>query len=622
MGAAVRARDVVVQPRARRFALAPMARARAARAAGAALAASALVAAAGTQAARAVIQPAVTIDGPSSEIVGFGNVAMASDGSGGLVYLKRVDGVAHVFVARYSHKWLEPVEIDAEDPFPASDPRIGAAEHGELLVVWITPFESIDEKPVYRLVSALLPAGSTLFDAPIPVDRNVGQGDETSPDLAMSSNGAADVVYRVSRQTQGERESIPLLRPGDVAEEVRVARFAGERWVDLGEINHDPGLSMRAPSPANAPQIAIHGSGEGIVVWQEPELDGVAMVWARRLFGSSVDYAMPVSLTSFGGSPFASDADAPAVAFSHLGEAVVAYRQLGGPGSPLPGPRIFVNVLPSGEGKSGTQFLGAQLADSQAAGGEQAAVGRPSIDLDEAGTASLLYDDNGVPRVIEGGELGFAPAFDLGTPFVGSSLAPASELSPVSVVDPQGGGVFAWPSADSHGDPGVAVREDFPDGAVQTALVSGVAGGPIDEISAGRSGLGDALVAFEQGPVGAAAIAAARVTAPPGRFVFGVPQGWIKPSQARVEWTLSSSANGPLTYTVVLDGKRLATPAGAQSMSLASRKLLDGVHKVQMLVVDDDGEATLTAPERLLIGRPPRPRPSRARERDHGKAAR
>jgi hypothetical protein len=53
------------------------------------------------QPARAVILPAQTIDGPSEEIVGFGDVAMAEDGTGGLVYLKRVDGVAHVFVSRY-----------------------------------------------------------------------------------------------------------------------------------------------------------------------------------------------------------------------------------------------------------------------------------------------------------------------------------------------------------------------------------------------------------------------------------------------------------------------------------------------------------------------------------------
>jgi hypothetical protein len=52
------------------------------------------------QRAAAVILPAVTIDGPSQEIVGFGGLAMAEDGTGGLVYLKRVDGIPHVFVSR------------------------------------------------------------------------------------------------------------------------------------------------------------------------------------------------------------------------------------------------------------------------------------------------------------------------------------------------------------------------------------------------------------------------------------------------------------------------------------------------------------------------------------------
>ena len=61
----------------------------------------------------AVILPAVTIDGPSAEIVGFGGVAMAEDGTGGLVYLKRVDGVTHVFVSRYvGGHWLAPIRVD------------------------------------------------------------------------------------------------------------------------------------------------------------------------------------------------------------------------------------------------------------------------------------------------------------------------------------------------------------------------------------------------------------------------------------------------------------------------------------------------------------------------------
>ncbi len=104
-----------------------------------ALAATVLAAQAGQ--ADAVILPATTIDGPSEDIVGFGGVAMANDGSGGLVYLKRVEGVPHVFVSRYVEgHWLAPIRVDSGEPFAAGSPRIGAADGGELLVVWATPF--------------------------------------------------------------------------------------------------------------------------------------------------------------------------------------------------------------------------------------------------------------------------------------------------------------------------------------------------------------------------------------------------------------------------------------------------------------------------------------------------
>jgi hypothetical protein len=555
--------------------------------------------------ARAVILPAVTIDGPSQEIVGFGGVAMAEDGSGGLVYLKRVDGVAHVFVSRYAAgHWLAPIQVDTEEPFAASEPRIGAADGGELVVVWATPFASENEQPVDELLAATLGPGSSEFGSAMIVDRDIGHGADASPDLAMSSSGQADVVYRVVKEL--ERDSPAVLRPGDVDEEVRVAHFNGERWSALGEVNHDPGVSMRPPSQANAPQIAIGPTGSGVVVWQEPEINGVARIWARRLFGSSVDYVMPVSATTFDGAPIEEDSDAPSVALTRLGQAVVAYRQVNGPGSPLPGPRIFLNDLPNGESSSGAEFAGASIADSSVSGGKSASIGRPSVDLDEKESLRLLYDSNGTPRVVEGTDLGLSGTLSLGPPFVGSELVPASELPSASVMNPEGGGVSAWPSADPQGHAAVAVREDFPDGAVQTALVGGGAGGQIGELAVGRSGLGDGLVAFQQGPLGDASIVAAQVTAPPDTFVVSVPKGWIKPSRAQIAWEPAASANGPLTYTVVLDGHRLPTPAGAFTFTIEPNELGDGIHEVQLLATDVYGQSTLTPPAKLKIdGQPP-----------------
>ena len=195
-----------------------------------------------------MILPAATIDGPSEDIVGFGGVAMAEDGTGGLVYLKRVDGVAHVFVSRYvGGHWLAPIRVDTEEPFAASWPRIGAADGGELIVVWATPFAT--EKEQARSTSCSAPTlgpGSTELR---PGDRSSTPTSKkatgTSPDLAMSSTGQADVVYRVVEPPATRRSAAA---PGRRRREVRVAHFDGERWSNLGAINRDPGVSMRPPT--------------------------------------------------------------------------------------------------------------------------------------------------------------------------------------------------------------------------------------------------------------------------------------------------------------------------------------------------------------------------------------
>ena len=309
---------------------------------------------------------------------------------------------------------------------------------------------------------------------------------------------------------------------------------------------------------------------------------------------------MPVTATSFNGRPITDDAEAPSVAFSRLGQAEVAYRQPAGLGSPLPGPRIFLNVLSDGESSSGQEFQGASIVDNEVSGGQGATVGTPSIDIDEQRDMRLLYDSNGAPRLIEGGGQGLTGALSLGPPFAGPEPIAASSLNP------QGGGIAAWPSADPQGAPAVAVLEDFPGGAAQTGLVSGGAGGEVRELSVGRSGLGDGLVAFRQGPFGNAAIVAAQATAPPAPFVVTVPKGWIKPSQALLSWLPASSSDGPLSYEVVLDGHAQAVPGGALQARIDTRGLAPGRHTVQVLAIDIDGQSTLSAASTLeLDGVPP-----------------
>jgi hypothetical protein len=120
-----------------------------------------------------------------------------------------------------------------------------------------------------------------------------------------------------------------------------------------------------------------------------------------------------------------------------------------------------------------------------------------------------------------------------------------------------------------------------------------------------RSGLGDGIVAFRQGPLGAAAIVAARATAPPVQFVVSVPRTWVRPAQALATWQEAPSANGPLTYRVVVDGLARPTPPGSFTLRVDTRGLSEGKHNIQVVAVDRLGQATLTAPSVLRLDNQP-----------------
>jgi hypothetical protein len=453
--------------------------------------------------------------------------------------------------------------------------------------------------PVDELLGATLGPGASGFGPAQLIDPDIREGAGTTPDLAMSSTGQANLVYRVVNNegtTNRAIKEFPLLRPGDVVEQVRVAHFNGERWSRLGAINRNGGVSMRPPTAANAPRVAIGPTGNGVVVWQEPDVEGTARIWARRIFGSALDFVLPVSAATYKGLPIGDDADAPAVSISRLGQAEVAYRQPAGPSSPgLPGPRIFLNTLPDGESSDGSKFAGAKIID-ESPGGAGAIVGPPSLDVDEKQDVRVLYDSNGTPRVVQGTDLGLTGTVSLGPGFAG--------LQAASVMNPAGGGVSAWPSEAGAGHPAVAAREDFASGAAQTALLRGGAGGPVSELSVGRSGLGDGLIVFLQGQLGNAAIVAARATAPPTELLLSVPKGWIKPAQATISWQPATSANAPLVYRLVVDGHPLGPTLGL-SGQIDRHRLGSGHHRVQVLAVDADGQSALSAPTPLEIDASP-----------------
>jgi hypothetical protein len=550
--------------------------------------------------ASAVVLPPTTIDGPSTTIIEFGGIAMASDGTGGLVYTKNVEGVPHVFAARYNgNRWSAPFRVDWDQPFDASQPRIAADTGGRLLVVWVTQVATVEGAVRRGLFSASLDKGAASFGPSLLVDPNVGDGTGVDPAVAGVSSGKAIVAYRVVTNTfpSGSPSTATQLRPGDVMADIRVARLNGDRWSRLGAINRNPAASMRPPSPANAPQVGIGAGGNAVVAWQEPDQTGAARIWARRVFGSSLGPPIEASPDTWEGRSVTGDADGFAMAVTAFDQARIVSRIAGEPS----GPRLFLGTLEPNYAEFGAKLNGPRLVAGP--GSLAGPVGTPAV------AASDIGGGEGAMRLafVTGGEVrrigvdGHGNLVQLGT-----LATPAAErgAEAVTAVDAEGGGVTAYEAVDPLGRPAIAVRQEFPSGAVQTGLVLGNVGGPVSELGAGRSEGGDALIGFLQGEPGGFEIVADRVSTPPARFNLRVPSKWVRPRRALVRWQPAPST-GEVSYAVVLNGRVIRRGLGRRRFLPRPALLGSGTSKVRILATDGLGGQFLTRAVKLRVDSEP-----------------
>lgn len=544
----------------------------------------------------------MTVDGPSSQILDFGGVSMASDGTGGLVYLKAVEGTPHVFACRYIEgRWSAPFRVDWDQPYPASEPRIAAGPRGQLLVVWVTQVATVHGSVRHGLFSARIGSGGSGFGPSLVVDPDVGEGLGVDPSLSATSPGKAIVAYRAITYTfkPGTFSTAVQLRPGDVMADIRVARLGGDRWSRIGAMNRNPEASMRAPTATNGPRVGSGLEGGAVVAWQEPDQTATARIWMRRIFGSTPGPVLAVSPTVWEGAPVSADADALSLSVTPYAGALVAFRVAPAAGSALGG-RLLVNALPPNFAPTAGSLDGPQLAD-----GGSLPVGPPDVAGAETQNKQVAmrlgFLSGSQLRQMQAAAGGGATP--LAMPPGPSGLA---DSVPVVAVDPEGGGLVAYPAVDALGLPTVAVRQEFGSGAAQTATVSGTGGGPVGELSIGRSGAGDGLIAFRQGEAGRYAIVADQVSAPPTAFRVSPPKGWSRPGGVKLRWQAAQSAAGDVRYTVFLDGR--AVRAGLRRLAFhpTAAMLGSGIVTVQVQAADRLGQRLLSNRAKLRVdGQPP-----------------
>jgi hypothetical protein len=523
--------------------------------------------------ATAVVSDVQPIDGPSAEVIDVGDAAMSEDGTGGIVYLKRLDGHSHVFAAQYTGgAWRPPQRVDVGQNFDSSWPRIGAGDGGRLVVTWVQEFGVESD----RLFSATLDPGANGFQAPVPIDFNVGEATSTFPDLAMARGGQAYLVYRVITDVS------PANPPGYVGADVRVGRYNGRLWSVLGTpVDRNINAPVRLPTEGNSPKVGIDVQGGGVVAWQEPDDEFVDRVWARRLFGTSVGIPLQVSPSSWEGAPLRGPADAFSLDVAGFGEASVTFRQQPGQASKLDAPRAMVNQTPDVFSELSGSFGQALLIDESVRGG----LGAPSVGVDPRGLFLSGFSSGGDALLGAGDDVAAEPVerLDAGA----SSVAGDPQVDLAET----GAAVAAW--RELRGGVGlVAVQERRADGVVEPTELSAPRGGAVGRLVIGGSGLGDAILAWQQGSGANSQIAAAVVDAPPDPFLVLLPEGWQRKGKIRIAWDHSLNAISRVRYSVSVDDEPVVENRKRLSAYLTPDDIGDGRHKVQIFAIDAAGQET------------------------------
>ena len=480
------------------------------------------------------------IDGPSADIRALGDLDLARDGSGALAYVKRVEGVDRVVVARFAGGAFQPPEpLDGGLTGTSSQPVVGASDAGRLVVVFV------NAGTVYGVVR---PSGGG-WSAPTPL------GGGLDPAVDLSINGTAFASFTAA---------------GDV----RVARLdrRNNGWTLLPEAaDVDPAKAAGVGNGRS--RVAISADGVGVVTWGEG-----GHVYARKMFGSGLSNA-PQDLTpaDFGGR-VATASELPEIdAEDDSSYAWVVFRQTFADG----GTRILARR------QRGTSFDAAVAVDE--AGGEPTS--GPRIDLSGRGVAIATTSgtQTGQPMWAMTDRDLFGAG---GRLFIPSVIVSAVVPAVVPAIGENEDGLIGAVLGAAGEVPYVHVRtiEDRRLGPERT-LSRAELGPVVPELGfdAAADRASGVVVAWIQGGPEDRRLVAGYLDRPPGYFAGYASQRCCQGPLPRLSWQASLNVWGPVRYVVTVDGK----PVGetADTRHALSVPLAAGRHKWQVIAIDARGQS-------------------------------
>jgi hypothetical protein len=215
-----------------------------------------------------------SIDGPSPDIVRFGDIDTAQDGGSALVYLKREGANAHVWAARMvDGAWGAPERLDPGQSAESSDPHISVSDGGRVVAAWIN---------AGHVYSSVRPAGAPGWTGPMQV--HAGPAEHIS--LSMSVHGVGYLAFSV----------------GTSSRDVRAARLSGTTWSGFDQpLDVDP---ARDAGGGRGPRIAAAADGTALAAWEEVDSGGRRHVQVRRVLRDRLSqFPVEASVPDLDGHP-------------------------------------------------------------------------------------------------------------------------------------------------------------------------------------------------------------------------------------------------------------------------------------------------------------------------------
>lgn len=512
-----------------------------------ALSAAALPAGAATRRSPTQAPANTVIDGPSSAITGLSGLAVARDGTGGLVYTKTLGGTPHAFLSSLNGTFQAPEQLDAGLGGASSQPVVAAGPSGLLVAAFVNGGTLyVDQRP----------SQNSSWSGPQPI-----YGGGSDPTLSMTIMGKAYLAFTT---------------PGGGGHDVRAAYYYGNSW-SAPTPPLDANAGDDAGSGTSRPDVMAANDGTGIIAWGEG-----GHIYTRRMLGANPSVAVyRADPGSFAGSGEVS-ADEPVVSSGgDSSYAAVAFREVMSSGSAHQ-TRVLVDRLHSDryDGATGVDGLSSPA---------QGNADQPAVISNEAGAGFAVSDQTASHNL-------FATTFANNEALGGNQQI--NSQTQTSAPDPAVGAagsastLLAWQQAPGNaGIPEIRLRY-APTGTDlgPEEVLSSPGLGPTDAsrgLAAAGDNAGDAAVAWIQGTGGQSQIVVAQLYQSPTGFASAMPSRYVTTPTPVLTWTPAGELWGPVQYTVRLDGTVIGSTT-ATSLQIPT-SISQGHHSWQVSAVNRAG---------------------------------